>query len=83
MLGSFDFKEAAAAAFNPCHVSGCTKRSPGIRCSVCGLATCAGHAYWRLSLDQRKATPVCAACVVASHLDLVPEEPEDEDEDEA
>lgn len=65
-------------AFRQCAVGECTKYSLGMVCTRCKRSACLHHAYFSASVDVQgetlpkpKLEPLCAACVIESHPELM------------
>lgn len=63
-------REAASGVFKTCTVGDCTKFSLGFVCSECSRFACNKHLYFRMGAPPK---PVCAACVIGSHEELLEE----------
>jgi hypothetical protein len=63
-------KAAASHVFNKCDVPGCDKLSVGFTCSTCSRFTCNRHLYFKPGAPP---VPICAACVLGSHPELLEE----------
>lgn len=63
-------KQVASKVFNECGLETCQKLSLGFVCSSCSRFACNSHVYFKLG---KPPIPVCAACVVDSHPELLEE----------
>jgi hypothetical protein len=73
MLDKIDMpaiKDTITKHFSGCQVGDCRKHSIGIVCSYCSRFACNTHVYFRMA---KRFSPVCAACVVDSHPELLEE----------
>lgn len=61
-------RDVASGVFKECSVGDCEKFSLGFVCSQCSRFACNNHLYFKMGAPPK---PVCAACVVLSHEELL------------